>query len=508
MEGSMHRLPGIVAATALFLLVSSVSPRAADDGLLRISSTERLITLNPYGDSNGQMYSIWCQIYGCLGVYDWEQKKYVGMLAEKWEVVGPTTWRFHLRTDLKRQDGGPGPKAKDVVHAFKRIMTDPESTQKSIVADVADVTAVDDTTVDFHTKAPDAPFLSFLFDRFVVTSADLFETYGKDADKKGAIGWGPYKLEDFVLDQRVVLARNDAWPGIDPKTPKKVIYQTIMEPEQRVTALLNGEVEIARLIPPQLVGRLQNRPDIKIVKTDSIEQMFIGLNNNFKPWDDVRVRRAASHAIDRDLIIQKLLNNEATRLDGPVGSKPQLCYNGGVKGAYSYDPALAKKLLAEAGYADGGPEIEFLTPSNRFIADKQASEVMAQMLRAVGFKVKLQVLEYANLWAAVRPGKAPTYYFARGSVFDATDSMSQYFETGGSPRINYTNPKFDAIIARIRQEFDEKKRCDLMNEAAAMVVNDAPVIQLWTHTLVSGVRKDITYPANPSGEVWLLGVRL
>ena len=336
----MTRLARIIATTALCFFAHGDPADAAEDGLLRISTTERLITLNPYGDSNAQMYSIWCQIYGCLGVYDWRQKKYVGMLADKWEVVGPKTWRFHLRTDLRRQDGGPGPTAADVVHAYKRINTDPDSTQKSIVADVADVTVVDEHTVDFHTKAPNAAFLSFLFDRFVVTSADLFATFGKDADKKAALGWGPFKLEDFVIDQRVVMSRNNAWPGADAKSPKKVIYQAIMEPEQRVTALLNGEIEIARLIPPQLVSRLESRSDVNIIRSDSIEQMFLGLNNNFKPWDDVRIRRAASHAIDRDLIIQKLLNGEAHRLDGPLGSKPQLCFNGGVKGAYSYDPAL------------------------------------------------------------------------------------------------------------------------------------------------------------------------
>lgn len=164
--------------------------------------------------------------------------------------------------------------------------------------------------------------------------------------------------------------------------------------------------------------------------------------------------------------------------------------------------------MKEAGYPDGGPEIELLTSNNRFIADKQATEVMAQMLGRVGFKVKVQVLEYANLWAAVRPGKAPAYYFARGSVFDATDYLSQYFETGGSPRLNYSSPRFDAMIARIRQEFDDARRCELMNEAGAMVVEDAPMIHLWTHTLTSGVSKRVTYSPSPSGEVWLLGVRL
>jgi peptide/nickel transport system substrate-binding protein len=504
----MMRFSGLIAGG--LLAVSGLMPpdALAQTQTLRISTTERLITTNPYGDSNSQMYSIWCQIYGCLGVYDWQQKKYVGMLAQSWEIVGPKTWRFHLRTDLKRHDGGPGPTAKDVVHAFQRILADPESTQRSVVADVADVTAVDEHTVDFHTKAPNAPFLSFLFDRLAVTSNQLYTKLGRDADNKAAFGWGPYKLDEFVIDQRVVLSRNDSYPGIDQKTPKRVIYQTIMEAEQRVTALLNGEVEIARLIPPQLVNRVENRSDVNVVKTDSIEQIFLGLNNAFKPWDDVRVRRAASHAIDRDLIIQKLLNGEAARLDGPVGGKPQICYAGGVKGAYAYDPALAKKLLAEAGYKDGGPDIELLTSSNRLISDKLASEVIAQMLTRVGFRVKLQVLEYAKLWSLVRPGKAPTYYFNRGSVFDATDSMAQYFETGGSPRIGYSNPKFDDLISRVRQEFDETKRCTLMNEAAELIVNDAPVVHLWTHALVSGVRKGITYPANASGELWLMNIRM
>ena len=492
---------------ALVALLAT-SAMAADSKTFRVTTTERLITLNPYGDSNSQMYSIWCQTYGCLGVYDWAQKKYVGMLAESWENTNPTTWRFHLRKDLKRQDGSPGPQAKDVIHSFKRIMSDPDSTQKSIVGDVSDVIAVDDYTVDFVTKSPDALLLTFLFDRFIVTSADLYEKYGKDADKTAAIGWGPYKLDEFAIDQRVVVSRNDAYPGLDAKTPGRVIYQVIMEAEQRVNALLNREIDVARLIPPQLVARLQGRDDLSAVTTDSIEQIFVGLNNAFKPWDDIRIRRAAAHAIDRDLIIARLLDGQASRLDGPIGGKEMMCYSGGVKGAYSYDPALSKKLLAEAGYKDGGPEIEFLTSSNRLIADRQISEIIAQMLGRVGFKVNLKIQEYATLWGAVRPGKAPTYYFNRGSVFDAADSMSQYFETGVSPRVGYSNPKFDALIAKVRGEFDADKRCALENEAAALIVDEAPVIHLWTHKQTSGVVKGVTYRADPSGEIWLPSVRM
>ena len=130
---------------------------------------------------------------------------------------------------------------------------------------------------------------------------------------------GPYKLDEFTVDQRVVVSRADNWPDLDKRMPRVAIWQQIKEPQQRVTALLNNEVQIARLIPPQLLSQVEHHPDVTVDKTGSVELMFIALNPTFKPWDDVRVRQAASHAIDRDLIIKKLLNGLADRLDGPLG---------------------------------------------------------------------------------------------------------------------------------------------------------------------------------------------
>jgi peptide/nickel transport system substrate-binding protein len=86
--------------------------------------------------------------------------------------------------------------------------------------------------------------------------------------------------------------------------------------------------------------------------------------------------------------------------------------------------------------------------------------------------------------------------------------MSQYFETGVTRRIGYSNPKFDEIIARVRQEFDADKRCALQNEAAAMIVDDAPVLHLWTHMLTSAVRKNVSLDSDPSGKIWLMSARM
>lgn len=509
MKGSIKRFVCGLALAAAFVAVDAgaAGATASGDRVLTITSTEPMTIRNPYGESSNQTYSIWCEVYGCLGTYDWNQKKYVGMLVDTWQIVDPLTWRFHIRAGLRRHDGAGPPTSADVIHSWRRILDDPDSAQRSFVSSIKDITAVDDQTFDIHTKTPTAPLLSYLFDRMAITSAALYKQYGKDADVKAPLGWGPYKLDEFTVDQRVVVSRADNWPELDKRMPRVAIWQQIKEPQQRVTALLNNEVQIARLIPPQLLGQVENHPGITVHQIGSTELMFIALNPTFKPWDDVRVRQAASHAIDRDLIIKKLLNGLADRLDGPLGPN-QLCYTGPIKDAYKYDPALARKLLAEAGYKDGGPAIDFTSANGRYISDVQVAEAVTQMLQKVGFKVTLHTPDYPNMWANVRAGKLPMFYMGRGGVVDPSDALSQFFETGITPRIHYSNPKVDELLHAERSEFDPAKRCEIIRKADEIIVNDAPAIFMWTHKFITGVRSNVTFEPNPDGEVWLPDVRM
>jgi peptide/nickel transport system substrate-binding protein len=490
----------------LMLLAGAAGAGAASDGILRITATGAMTTPNPYAESSTPMYSIWCQVYGCLGVYDYEKKTYVGVLADKWEVRDPNTWRFHLREDLKRQDGGPGPTSADVIHSYKRILEDPESAQRSYMESLQDIVAIDDHTFDIKTKQPNASLLSALFDRMIITSADIYKEFGRDADRKKPLGWGPYKLEEYTIDNRIVINRNDLWPGLDPRTAKKVIFQQINEPAQRIAALFAGEIQVARGIPPELVDRLKSRSDFHVVKTGSIEPMFVAMNPTFKPWDDVRVRQAVAHAIDRDLIIKRLLGGLAERLDGPFGPN-QFCYNGPIK-TTAYDPALSKKLLAEAGYQNGGPEIELFSANGRYISDRQVGTAVADMLTKVGFKVSLQFPEWANLWANIRAGKTPMFYMGRGSYIDPSDPFSQLFETGITPRIHYSNPEFDKLLHVAQAEFNDDKRCAIYRQAGVILTDDVPALFMWSHSLISGVRNGITFRADPSGEIWLATLRM
>lgn len=473
---------------------------------MTITATEPMTTDNPYGESAAPVYSLWCHTYGCLGRYDHVRKKPVGILAEKWEAIDPTTWRFTLRKGLKRHDGGPGPTSADVVHSLKRIRTDPESVQSSFIAMVDRIVPVDDHTFDVVTKGPAVNLVMALFDRLIITSADLYAKHGREADKKFAVGWGPYRLEEYLADRRVAMRKNPDWTEPDgsstAQSPDLVILQQMREPEQRINALLNNEVQVARLVPPQLVRRLENRSDVKIVKTGGIEVMFLAFNNKMEPWTDVRLRRAVAHAVNRPLIVERLLGGYAQVQEGLVGPN-QFCFTGPPDRANAYDPAKAKALLAEAGYASGGPEIDFYTAVGRYVSDRQVAEVVAQMLRQVGFKVKLHTPEYANFWADVRRGRSPFYYMGRGSIFDPSDSSGQLFGTGGSPRVQYSNPKFDQLLAAQYAEQDEEKRCQLWRQINQVLIDDVPSHFMWTHSVVTGLRANVELEVGSSGEFWL-----
>lgn len=472
---------------------------------LTVTTTGIIASPNPYAHSSSHLYSIWQQVYGSVCRFNFKEGRYEGVLTESWSNAEPTRWRFKLRTDLKRHDGGPGPTAKDVVHSWRRVMTDPASQQAFIFSEVDRVEAVDDTTFDIVTKRPVAQLLSYLTDFFSVSSADLFEKHGAAADKQAPYGWGPYMLERFDVDQRVVVKRSPHWPGLAANAPDIAIFQMMLEPEQRVTALLNNEVQIARVIPPQLVDRLKGAAGVRTVVAGAQEFMFLAMNSKHKPWDDVRVRRAAAHAVNRDLIIDKLLFGLADRMDGAV-NKHQNCY-APARNALQYDPKKAKALLAEAGYANG-VDIDLYTAVGRYISDRQVAEAVAQMLGRVGFRVKLHTPEYANFTQDIRAGKLPMFYTGRAAKSDVVEALTQLFETGVTKRIGYSSKELDGHFDKLRSEFQPEAQCGLLHQASEHLASEVPALFMWTHKVVQAMRANVDWTPDAGGEVWLPDVRM
>jgi peptide/nickel transport system substrate-binding protein len=498
----------VAAALIVFLACVGAAPSSRAQTRVSVGVTETMETFNPYGDSVALLNSIWCQIMGCLVTYDFEKGEYTGMLAERWEVKTPNTWVFHLRKDLRFHDGSPLT-AADVVHSIHRVANDPQSKQTQNVAPIAGAKAIDSNTVELTTKEPTAPLLEFLSDKFYVTSKAIYDKYGPEVgDRKYPIGAGPYKFKELIPGQHFVISKNREHPDVkkNPQAPDELIFRVMREPEQRITALLNNEIQIAQFIPPHLRERVERHPDTRIVPVDSLEMMFLAMSPKFKPWDNKLLRQAVAHAIDRDTIIRTLLRGQATRLDGPIGPG-QYGYDPKLKPRYNYDPEKARQLVKQAGFPNG-VDVDLSTPVGRYTLDKQITEAMVPMLNAVGIRTKLQTPEWATLWANVQTGKVPFYYMGRGGVIDPSPALSQYFETGGSPRISYSNPKLDKLLAQERQTFQPANRKKLLSEAMSLITEEAPAHFLWRHQLSDGVRKNIEYKPRPDLRVFGLNIKV
>jgi peptide/nickel transport system substrate-binding protein len=491
----------ITVAAFAFLLGSGTTVLAQTR--VSIGVTETIETHNPYGDSVSLLYGIYSEVTGPFCTYNYTKGDFEGRLAERWKVENPTTWIFSLNKNYKFNDGSPVT-ADDVVHSLMtRVIGDPQSKQKASVApSITKAEAVDKFTVRLTTDKPTAPLLSFLCDRLIVTSKAVYDKYGRDvADKEHMVGGGPYQLKELIPGQRLVLQKRPDHPDVkkNPRAPDEVVFRIMREPEQRVTALLNDEIQIAQFIPPHMRQRVEKAKHLKITPVDSVEIMFLAMQPK-PPFDKKEVRQAVCHAINRDQIIKTLLDGAASRLDGPIGPG-QYGYDPNLKPKMNYDPERAKKLLAQAGYPNG-VEVALQTPVGRYTLDKQITEAMIPMLNAVGFRARLLTPEWATLWAGVQKGLVPFYYMGRGSVQDPSAALHQYFHTGETPRIGYSNPKLDEILDKEQQEFDPKKRREYLSQAMSILTEEAPACFMWRHKLLWGLNNRVDYKPLPDARIY------
>ena len=488
----------------LALSMAATTALAQKKTRVTIGVTETMETHNPYGDSVALLYGIYTELTGPLCKYNWKDGKWEPRLAKSWTVEDPNTWVFELDQGYTFNDGSPVT-AEDVVHSFKRVLTDPQTKQiASVARPVKEATAIDKFTVRVTTKKPTAPLLDFLCDALIVTSKAIYDKHGaKEADRKYMYGGGPYKLVELVQGQRMVIAKRPDHPAMvrNPDAPDEIVFRVMREPEQRVAALKNNEVQIAQFIPPHLYKSVDDSPNLKIVPTDSIEIMFLAMQPK-PPFDKKEVRQAVCYAIDRDKIIRTLLQGQAQRLDGPLGPG-QLGYNPNLKTRYTYDPKKAKELLAKGGYPDG-VAVELQTPVNRYTLDKQATEAMIPMLNAAGFKAKLLTPEWPTLWANVQKGRVPFFYMGRGGVLDPSGPFHQYFRKGGSPRIGFSHPDLDAALDKEQQTFDPVERDKQLTTVQELITDLAPACFMWRHQLLWGMANNIEY--DPPADARIYGM--
>src|SRR5262249_46473237 len=228
---------------------------------------------------------------------------------------------------------------------------------------------------------------------------------------------------------------------------------------------------------------------------------FLFLVPAYKPLDNPKVRRAMTHAIDRDRIIKLVLEGNAYPLRGLLG--PQVFGYDPEARAYPYDPEKAKQLLVEAGFSNGF-EIDYYSPTGRYPKDREVAQVIVEHLSKVGIKANLKTPEWSIFNTDYKNGKYAFYLTGRGSLTDADTLFQQYFRTGMTKRVlGYSNPKLDEILDAEQQMFDVKKRAKLLWEAHRIILEDAPAIPLWNAMDIYAYRADLVWTPPPDEKVHL-----
>ncbi|MDJ0613062.1 MAG: ABC transporter substrate-binding protein [Rhizobiaceae bacterium] len=441
-------------------------------------------------------------------------------LAESWEIVEPTRWRFKLRQGVKFHNGNDF-NADDVIFSAERVKSE-GSDLKTRFPDGTKFVKVDDYTVDVVLTAPN-PILNaewatwHMIDKEWAEANDSVKvTSASDQNASfislNANGTGPFKLASHEAGVKTVFEANaDWWNAGDKKhNLDKVEFSTIASDATRVAALLSGEMDMVYPIPVQDIKRVDSNPTTTALTGPELRTIFLGMDqtrdellySNIKgknPFKDIKVRQAFYHAIDIEAIKAKVMRNLAT--PSAIMLSPFMFENAGQFSRLEYNPDGAKALLAEAGYPDGF-EVGMDCPNDRYVNDEAICQAVVSMLAKVGVKVNLNAQPKAQYFAKVlASGGFDTSFYLLGwtpGSFDSWNVLTNLHgcrdEAGNGGLFNlggYCNPKVDELSAKILSENDAATRLDMITQAYKMTTDEVAYIPLHQQGLAWGISNNV-----------------
>ena len=407
--------------------------------------------------------------------------KLVPSLAERWETIGPTQWRFHLRQGVKWHDGTPFT-AADVKFTIDYV-TDPKTiyVRKSRIAGVVATEIVDANTVDIRTSGP-APLLLRGLADIAIEQKAITEKLGQVEAQRKPIGTGPWKYVEYVAgDHYDLIANADYWGG--PPAMKRLRIRAIPEGATRVASLLAGETHIIEEVPVDLLPSIEQRRNLKIDAIESSVSLVLSFDARKPPFNDVRVRQAMDYAIDKKTLLQQMLGGYGSVLDGQLVTRSTFGHNPEIA-ARPFDRAKAKALLAEAGFPKGF-DTKINTLSGRYLSDVDIASAAAGMMTEAGARTSVNVVEGAVMSQLDRNREqGPIYQVGWFSVGDADFNTVWY--TDASKRNYWSNAEFDRLWQEGRSTLDEAARLKIYHRMMAIMHEEAPSIFLFGLPRISG----------------------
>jgi peptide/nickel transport system substrate-binding protein len=427
------------------------------------------------------------------GLVDYDpQGKIIPSLATSWKISPDNlTYTFQLRQDVKWHDGKPLT-AEDVKFTFDKIFDSKVASRLAIYFQgVKDVQAPNPSTVVFTLKEPDPVFLANLWSGTLPKHIWETEDFAKSQYNVIPVGSGPWKVKEWVRGDHMTFEANQDYFGGKPYLDR-VIMKVIPDATVAYAALEKGDVHYVPFKgvvggpPYQLVDRLKQSPhlEVSVYEVSSMQRLFF--RNDKPPFNNLKVRQAVAHAIDRKFIIQKLLFGYGQAAYSEVAPAMKESYNPNVP-QYPYDVAKANALLDEAGLRRGPDGVRFKThiygtPGVRQIM----SEILKEQLKAVGISADIVINEWTTYYNAIRNTRTVDGLFSIFSlptIPDPTTEAPRYhskeIRPGGFNYLFYNNPRIDTIIDESTRTLDRERRAKLFQEYQDILARDVPMIPLY-----------------------------
>ncbi len=421
-------------------------------------------------------------------------------LAESWETPNPLTYIFHLRHDV-RFHNGQALTARDVKWTFDSLLNGTlRSSKTSTFTAVDHIDAPDDYTVVFHLKEPMASLLWNVSD-----GAIGIVPYGSGEDfNRHPIGSGPFRFVSAQQEKNVIIERNpDYWAT--PARLERVEFRVIPDATTRALELRKRSADVvSNALTPDMVLALGKDNGLEILRGPGTIYAYLALNLRDPTLKDVRVRHALAYSINVEPIIRYLWRGEA-RPAYSVLPPQHWAYDGDVA-RYPYNPALARKLLDEAGYPEkNGVRFHLAMKTSTEESTRLLAAVLQQQLREVGIALDIHTYEFATFFSDITKG-AYQLHSLRWVGGNLDPDIFEYifatksFAPKRANRTFYSNPKVDELIEESHATLDQQQRKKLFDQVQQIVAQDLPYINLWYYdNIIVHTKRVHGITLNPSG---------
>ena len=486
---------------ALALALPTFVAAQSNGGTLKISHSTRIATLNPLSLSGPAEYPVIDMAYSGLTRIGPDSQP-MPDLAKSWEgSPDATEFTFHLREGVTFHDGTPAT-SSDVVATYEAILNpDIPSSALSVLNMIDSVEAVDDLTVKFTLSSPFADFPTSTAHANARIISE--EALSGDLTKLDTVvnGTGPFKMESYDSARVTRLVRNDNYFSEGKPYLDAVEMHLFPDLAAETTNFLSGDIDVMLLVQQADYARISSTSGINALRVPSGRYVNVVMRFDQPPFDNLKVREALAYAIDRQLLVDLVLEGLGRPGHDNILS-PEFKFRIDTP-KKNYDPAKAKALLAEAGYPDG---ISLdLVASNRPAIRAQVAIAIKQMALPAGFDIKVETMPHdtyiANVW---KKGNFYMAYWGMQPTEDATfnlllTSNASYEDTG------WKNAKFDELVNAGRSTTIEAERAAAYSEAQELMLKELPYIIPFYEDVLTASKDHVKgYSINPINRYFYL----